>query len=233
MTEELTGFPRRSVTFLGRLAENNNTAWFDAHRAEYEKYLLTPAKRFVAAMGELLPSISEEIRAEPKVNGSIFRINRDTRFSRDKTPYKAHLDLWFWDGSGTGRSRERPGFFFRLSASSLVLGAGMHVFEAPLLEAYRSEVAEPRKGKALRELLDRVTAAGYDLGGSHYKRVPRGHDPGHAHADLLRHNGLYVGREVPHPVSLSTPAFPAYCLVRFQDMAPVLDWLVGLIRRAA
>ena len=109
----------------------------------------------------------------------------------------------------------------------------MHVFDAPLLAAYRAEVAEPRKGKALRALLDRVTAAGYDLGGSHFKRVPRGYDRGHANADLLRHNGLYVGQEVPHPHSLSTPALPAYCLVRFQAMAPVLDWLVGLIRRAA
>ena len=109
----------------------------------------------------------------------------------------------------------------------------MHEFQAGVLEAYRAEIAQPRKGKVLRALLDRLTAAGYDLGGSHYKRVPRGIDPGHAHADLLRHNGLFVGQEVPHPLSLSTPACPAYCLVRFQDMAPVLDWLVGLIRRAA
>ena len=232
MGEEFPGFPRRAVAFLEGVAKNNTKAWFEAHRAEYENNLLAPAKRFVAAMGELLPSISDEIRSEPRVNGSIFRINRDTRFSRDKTPYKTHLDLWFWHGGGRGRSRERPGFFFRLSASGLILGAGMHAFDAPLLAAYRAEVAKPRKGRALRTLVDRITAKGYDLGGSHYKRVPRDFASDHPHADLLRHKGLTVGQERALPVSLSTPAFPAYCLVRFQDMAPLIDWLVGLIRRA-
>ena len=233
MSEEFTGFPKKSVSFLRRLAANNNKAWFDAHRSEYENHLLTPAKQFVAAMADLLVTVSADIRAEPRVGGSIFRINRDTRFSRDKTPYKTHLDLWFWHGGGSGASRERPGFFFRLNASRLLLGAGMHGFEAPLLAAYRAEIAESRKGRALRVLLDKVTAKGYELGGSHYKRVPRGLDPGHPHADLLRHNALHVGQEVPSPMSLSTPAFPAYCLVRFQDMAPVLEWIVGLLRRAA
>ncbi len=232
MTEEFAGFPKKSVAFLGRLAENNNKVWFDAHRNEYEKHLLTPAKRFVTTMADLLTSVSDDIRAEPRVGGSIFRINRDIRFSRDKTPYKTHLDLWFWHGGGNGKSRERPGFFFRLTATRLLLGAGMHGFEAPLLAAYRAAVAEPRKGKSLRALLDAVSARGYEVGGSHFKRVPRGFDPGHPHADLLRHNALHLGQEVPLPVSLATPAFPAYCLVRFQDMAPVLDWLVGLIRRA-
>ena len=229
MGNEFAGFPRRTLGFLDSVAKNNSKAWFDAHRAEYENDLLAPAKRFVAAMGELLPSISQEIRCEPKVNGSIFRINRDTRFSRDKTPYKTHLDLFFWHGSG--RSRERPGFFFRLDPSGLILGAGMHAFDAPLLAAYRAEVAEPRRGRALRSLVDRITAKGYDLGGSHYKRVPRDFANDHPHADLLRHKALCVAQERALPVSLSTPAFPAYCLVRFQDMAPLLDWLVALMRR--
>jgi len=231
--EEFTGFPRASAAFLDGIAKNNTKAWFDAHRADYENHVLAPAKHFVATMADLLATVSADMRAEPRIGGSIFRINRDIRFSRDKTPYKTHLDLWFWHGDGGGRSRERPGFFVRLSASRLLLGAGMHAFEAPLLAAYRAEVAEPRKGKALRTLLDQVTAKGYDLGGNHYKRVPRGVDPGHPHADLLCHNALYVGTEVAHPVSLSTPALPAYCLVRFHDMAPVLEWLVRLICRTA
>ena len=215
------------------MAENNNKAWFDAHRSEYEKHLLAPAKGFVAAMAELVTTISADVRAEPRVGGSIFRISRDIRFSHDKTPYKTHLDLWFWHGGGGGKSRERPGFFFRLTPSNLLLGAGMHGFAAPLLAAYRAEVAEPRKGKSLRLLLDGLTAKGYDVGGSHFKRVPRGFDPEYSHADLLRHNALHVGQEVALPMTLSTPAFPAYCLVRFQDMAPLLDWLVSLIRRTA
>jgi uncharacterized protein (TIGR02453 family) len=89
------GFPPEGLAFLEGLGRDNTKAYFDAHRATYESALLEPAKAFVVALGEELRArVSPGIRAEPRVNGSILRINRDTRFSADKTPYKDHLDLW-------------------------------------------------------------------------------------------------------------------------------------------
>ena len=78
---------------------------------------------------------------------SIFRINRDVRFSRDKRPYRNHLDLWFWHGAHRGSAS--PGFFFRMYSDRLILGAGMHQFEKPQLEAYRRAVVEEGSGEFL------------------------------------------------------------------------------------
>jgi uncharacterized protein (TIGR02453 family) len=92
------GFPPATLRFLGDLAENNTKAWFDEHRADYESNWVAPAKAFVSAAGEALTDLAPRIEAQPRVNGSIFRVNRDTRFSKDKSPYKDHLDFWFWEG---------------------------------------------------------------------------------------------------------------------------------------
>jgi uncharacterized protein (TIGR02453 family) len=102
------GFPKETLAFLSDIREHNNKPWFEEHRAEYERYFLEPAKAFVVAAGDRLQEIVPIIRAEPRVLGSIIRINRDTRFSPDKRPYKDHLDLWFWEGD---RKAAASGFY--------------------------------------------------------------------------------------------------------------------------
>jgi uncharacterized protein (TIGR02453 family) len=221
------GFPREALGFLRELAEHNDRDWFLAHRDDYESLLLEPARDFVEAMGAELETIRDDLNADPRVNGSIFRINRDTRFSRDKRPYKTHLDLWFWQGDGP--SRGRPGFWFRLTADRLALGAGMHRFERDVLERYRTAVADDGAGGALSEAAARVESAGYELGGRTYKRVPQGYDPAHPRADLLRHEGLYAGVELPVPREAYTRAFPAFCVRRYAEVAPLVDWLATSI----
>jgi hypothetical protein len=121
------GFPRETIRFLRDLSRNNEKAWFDAHREDYQEHYVGPALAFIASIGPRLQKISPSVTYEPKVNGSLFRINRDVRFSKDKRPYKDHLDLWFWHGDKRGW--ESPGFFFRLLPDRLILGAGMHRFE--------------------------------------------------------------------------------------------------------
>src|SRR5689334_9303124 len=106
------GFSPDLLDFLAVLRRNNSREWFAAHRDQYQRLLLEPARSFVMSMAELLPRLGPELHAEPRVHGSILAINRDTRFSPDKTPYKTHLDFWFWHGDGP--SRERPGYFVRL-----------------------------------------------------------------------------------------------------------------------
>src|SRR5690606_19091043 len=165
-------FSAQTLAFLKGLSANNNKAWFDAHRADYEAHYIAPAKEFVSALGPALQQLSPGLQAEPRVNGSIFRINRDVRFSKDKTPYKDHLDLWFWEGES--RSFACSGLFFRLQAKQLILGAGMHRFDKPWLERYRAAVLDEDKGKALTALLKKAEKAGYAVGGDNLKKVPRG-----------------------------------------------------------
>jgi uncharacterized protein (DUF2461 family) len=96
------GFPKQTVDFLAGVRDHNNKKWFDGHRGDYEQAFLAPAVAFSEALAPWLRKIEPEICVEPRVNGSIMRINRDIRFSKDKSPYKDHLDLWFWTGDRKG-----------------------------------------------------------------------------------------------------------------------------------
>lgn len=225
MAGTFDGFPPQTLAFLRGLARDNSRDWFEAHRGDYDEFYVGPARRFVEAIGPGLSKISPSIRYEARVNGSLLRINRDTRFSKDKTPYKAHLDLWFWEGERRGW--DSPGFFFRLTPETLVLGAGMHQLAGEQLEAYRRAVLDERAGKALEKTLKDVRAAGaYTIGGVTRKTVPRGLDAKHPRAPLLLHDGLYATWEGPPPPSLSRPAFGEDCLTHFRALAPVSRWLL-------
>jgi uncharacterized protein (TIGR02453 family) len=218
------GFAPDALRFLRDLGQNNTREWFQAHRDGYETLLLEPARDFVVAMGEELRTIGADVHADPRVNGSIFRINRDTRFSKDKRPYKDHLDLWFWEGDGP--SRQRPGYWFRLDPQQLILGAGRHHLEPPLLERFRNLVADPERGEALREAVETVRSAGSDVGGQRYKRVPAGYDVPPEREDLMRHDGLYAYTQGDVPPETHTPEFPRFCAERWRVLKPVQDWLV-------
>jgi uncharacterized protein (TIGR02453 family) len=222
---DFAGFPKQTLTFLRRLSANNDREWFHAHRDDYERFWLEPAQDFVEAVAAPLRGIGKGIHAEPRINGSIFRINRDTRFSNDKRPYKDHLDLMFWQGEG--RSRDCPGLFFRLTADRVHLGGGMHHFDKERLAAYRSAVAGPA-GARLAEQLSPITAAGLVLGGQHYQRVPKGFAADHPRAELLKHAGLHVFRDAPIPEGLTTPGFVEHCAEALLRAYPVVAWIAAL-----
>jgi len=232
MAEPITafdGFPREALDFLAGLAEHNDRQWFEAHRDVYESALLEPARDLVLAVGEELHRAGIDVHADPRVNGSIFRINRDTRFSKDKRPYKDHLDLWFWQGEGP--SRGCPGFWFRLTATRLLLGAGLYHFDDELLGRYRAAVADDDRGAALLRAAEAVTSRGFHLGGVGYKRPPAGYatdDP--ARAALLLHKGLFAGIDAPVPREAHDARFPAFCVARYRELVPLQDWLVELTR---
>jgi uncharacterized protein (TIGR02453 family) len=221
-------FAPEALDFLRRLEENNERGWFHAHRDEYDRLLLEPARDFVEAFGGLSERLGEGVDADPRVGRSIMRINRDTRFSRDKRPYKTHLDLWF--PQGAGRSRERPGFWFRLTPERLILGAGMHHFERPLLERFRDAVADSARGGRLVRAVENVRAAGGEVGGQTYKRVPAGYDVDEPRGELLRHSGLFAWVEhVPPPAETHAPEFPAFCAGEYARLLPVQRWLLALV----
>jgi uncharacterized protein (TIGR02453 family) len=228
-TTAFAGFPREGLDFLAGIAADNTRTYFDAHRATYEAALLAPAKAFVVALGdELHARVSPGLRAEPRVNGSILRINRDTRFSADKRPYKEHLDLWFWEGDGP--SRERPGLFIRLRPETVQLGAGLHRLEPEPLAAFRAAVDDERTGTALEAAIgEALTLRGAAVGGLEYKRVPRGYDAGHPRAELLRRGALHVSGEWKLPRAVSSARFTGWAADRLERLAPVERWLTAVL----
>jgi uncharacterized protein (TIGR02453 family) len=216
-----SGFGDATFRFMRDLGRNNDKAWFQAHRTAYEEDLLEPAMAFIEAIGPLLARFSPGVRAEPKIGGSMMRINRDIRFSPDKRPYKDHLDMTFKLGS----VKTSPGYWFRLTPKELILGAGMHMLDKPDLERYRKAVDAERSGAELAKIVTKEERAGYDVGGEHYKRVPAGFAPDHPREALLRHAGVYVGTDMKVPAEAKTPKFPAFCAAHYKKMAPLMDWL--------
>jgi uncharacterized protein (TIGR02453 family) len=224
-----TGFPEEGLEFLEGLARNNNREWFEAHKADYRAYLLEPAQDFVVALGERLKLLSPEMAYDTRTNGSgsIMRIYRDLRFSKDKTPYNTNLRVVFWQGAG--KKTENPGFFFGMDAHGAGLYGGLHGFPKPVLTAYQEAVADDALGAELEAALEPLRRAGvYEIGGERYKRVPRGYDPDHARADLLRYKGLYARSPQIEPPLLTTPELVEVCFEHCQAMAPLFHWLVGV-----
>lgn len=224
---EFSGFTKETVRFYTALRKNNNRDWFAANRETYERHVMAPARLFVAAMGERLRSIVPGIVAVPAVNKSIFRINRDTRFSLDPSPYKTNLGLYFWDGA---RSRmESAGFYVGLEPPDIMLGGGMYVIADALLARYRKAVVDPKRGAELAKIVAALRAIpGCAVEGAHYKRVPAGFDPGHKNAELLKHKGLYAGFGTKVPEELFSADFVDYCMERFEPVAPLHRWLMKL-----
>lgn len=226
MSDAFAGFPHQGFDFLRHLAANNNKPWFEANRRGYDEGLLGPARLFVVAMGMALSEFAPGIHAEPRVSGSIFRIHRDIRFSRDKRPYKTHFDMWFWQGDR--HSRDCPGYFLRLTPDAVVVGAGRHAFDKATLEVYRTAAADERRGAALEQALAAVRTAGAEIGGAHYKRVPRGFAADHPRADLLRYNALHAWIEEPLPSEVHSAEFVDFCSERFWKVSPVQRWILDL-----
>lgn len=232
MTEQMAfqGFSKETVKFFKNLKKNNTKKWFEAHKQDYETFVMQPSRAFVVAMGDKLRQQVPDIVAVPKVNKSLFRINRDTRFSTDKSPYKTNIGIFFWEGS---RPRmECPGFYFHMEPPTMMLGGGLYMLPKYLFDTYRNSVVHAKHGKELAEIIAKVLKKKeYQIGGKHYKRVPSGFDPSHPNAGLLLHNGLYVGVESPIPEEFYSQKLVHYCWKKYQILLPLHSWLVAMTRR--
>jgi uncharacterized protein (TIGR02453 family) len=227
---KFNGFPKETVKFYNGLKKNNSKKWFETHREDYDNFVLNPAREFVTAMGEKLKKLAPGVHAEPKINKSIFKIHRDVRFSKDKTPFKTHLGLWFWDG--VLPRMECPGFYFHLEPPNMMMGVGLYMFPKEHLDVYRQSITDDKNGTQLVRVVKKITAGDkYQLGGRRGKKVPRGFDPDHNRADYLLYQGLYVGFTEKIPDVFYTPKLVDYCLGHYKKMAPLHYWLYDMVER--
>jgi len=221
-SEAFPGFPKETLTFLRGLRKNNSKSWFDAHRGDYDDYYVQPAKDFVVAIGQRLSKVAPEIVAEPRINGSIFRINKDVRFSKDKTPYKDHLDFAFWQGDKKSSSSS---LFFRVSPDGIIIGTGHHSC-LQMLKHFRAAVADPDAGKQLASVAKKLRKSGHKLGGAHYKRMPRGFADDGPAAEFLLHNGLFVTHD-DKSTAASSPDIVEQCIAHWKTAMPLHHWLIA------
>ncbi len=216
------GFSKDTLKFLGQLQKNNNRDWFQENKSRFDERWMAPAKEFVISMGKHLYTISPDINAEPRVNASIRRINRDIRFSKNKTPYKDHFDFFFRYAEA---GKEGPGYFVRIQQKKISIGGGAYMLSKPELDRFRDAVASDETGPEIASAVKKLRKAGYEVGRDHYKRVPRGMDPDHPRADLLKYAGLYAMQSLPIPAEFHTAAFSAFCAKHFKKVAALSEWM--------
>jgi len=227
------GFPDKGLKFLTGLKKNNNKAWFDERKEIYKQELVEPGQAFVVAMGRKLQKISKGVIYDPRLNGSgsIMRIYRDIRFSKDKTPYKAWMGIFFWEGKE--KKMENPGYYVHVDPKETFVGAGHYHFPRQFFEAYRLAILDDRKGKELDSILTRMRRLkGVNIGSEQTKRVPRGYDADHPRAELLKYKGIYVYTDKIPRKELTTPKFVDLCYKWCEKMAPLQDWMVKVAKTA-
>lgn len=217
------GFSQEAVQFFASLAMNNDKAWFDAHKKEYETYVKQPAFQFIQSMGARLQDIAPDIQAIPKINQGLFRLNRDVRFSKDKSPYKTHLGIWLWEGKR--KRMENSGFYLHLEGDKLLLGVGIYMFPKELMTRYRDAIVDDLMGGRFQKMNETLKKQGIDLKGKHFKKCPRGYDPQHPNAQYLLYNGLHTGEETTIPAAFFSAELVDYCYKIYKKMLPLHVWL--------
>jgi uncharacterized protein (TIGR02453 family) len=224
-------FPPDTLVFLDELRRFNARAWFEANRARYESAYVVAAKAFVEAVAPVLAGIVPGIRAEPRVLGSIFRINRDTRFSPDKRPYKDHLDLWFWEGE---RKAAVSGLFVRISPDVVGVGAGSHGFDKAALARFRAALVDDAARGELIDAVEGVEKAGYRVDGETYKRVPAGYpaDADEPATRFLRHSALFAHHDEPPELALDADRLLPTLRRHWTSLASLHRWLATHVQQA-
>ena len=170
--------------FLRELKANNDREWFNEHKDRYLADLRDPCLQFIADFGAPLMTVSPHFRADPRPSGgSLFRIYRDIRFSRDKSPYKTAAGLHFRHENG--KDVHTPGFYLHLEPGGCFMGVGLWHADPATLRPIRDRlVADPDSWRAA--VGGRAFRKRFSVSGDELKRVPRGYDPDHPVADVLR-----------------------------------------------
>lgn len=171
-------------SFLRDLSRNNDREWFGRHKGRYERHVKEALQRFIVDFGPLLEGISPHFAADPRpVGGSLFRIYRDTRFSRDKSPYKENAGVQFRHLAG--KDAHAPGFYLHLQPDEVFVGVGMWRPDGPATAAVRDAmVADPAAWTRVME--DPAFAGVFSLGGERLKRPPRGYPKDHPLVEDLK-----------------------------------------------
>ena len=216
--------------FLAELADNNNREWFQDNKARYERDVRDALVSFVLDFGEILPGISPHMVADPRLNGgSVFRIYRDVRFSKDKSPYKTNAGIHF--RHEVGRKVHGPGLYLHLQPGNVFAGAGLWRPDSPTVGKIRAAIVEnPDKWSAI--VNDARFKSLYTLESESLKRAPRGIDPDHPLIEHLKFKSFvavanFSQEEACAPDFIQT--YAAACrtaspFARFLTRAVDLEW---------
>lgn len=231
-SREFSRFRPAALTFLRGLRRHNDREWFEAHRAAYEDEVRAPLAALVEEVDVRLASSAPEIVGDPK--RSLFRIHRDVRFSRDKSPYKTNAACWFYHGDagrGVGSATTAhggAGFYFDIGPTTSTIGGGIWMPPRPTLARIRERIDEEPASLARVLRAPALRRYGGLAEEAMLARMPRGYDADHPAASLLRHQSFTLGRELTER-ELFSPRLPDLLAREYVRILPLVRWLNGAL----
>ncbi|MEO7362353.1 MAG: DUF2461 domain-containing protein [Gemmatimonadaceae bacterium] len=226
--ESFEGFRPAAMTFLRGLKKNNRKEWFEDHRDDYEREIKLPLLALIEDVDVRLAEFAPEIIGSPKK--SMFRIYRDVRFSKDKSPYKTHAAAWFYhrDGGssvGSEAAHGGAGFYFHIAPEGTFMGGGIWMPPRPVLNRIRQNIADDHEG-----FEDIILSRSFK---NHFgpletesmlTRPPRGFAPDHPAGEWLRYQSFTAGREVTK-AEYESAKLPSILAKHYAAMTPFIRWL--------
>lgn len=229
VTKKTKAAPKRQAhfgpelfSFLRALAKHNDRAWFTENKERYERDVKGPLLDFIADFAPRLAGISKQLIADPRpVGGSMFRVYRDTRFSKDKTPYKTHASAHFQHQASKGASREQsvhaPGYYLHLEPGSVFLAGGL--WQPSTEVAMKIRRAIDAKRPEWKRAISRL-----ELEGDSLKRPPQGFLPDHPLIEDLKRKDFIASTYLSEKAACS-PSFLDDVTDACKETAPLMEFL--------
>ncbi len=224
---KFTGFSDETFAFLRDLQANNTKDWFDANRERYEAIWKGEAQDLIAALSGPMSRLDPPLKAVPRLNGSLRRINRDVRFSKDKSPYNSRLHLIFWTGEHPNKS---PGMHLVLHPDGIGYGAGAWGYEPAALKALRKRILDPKDRAVLLKAIAAAQAVGSELGEPDLVNLPKGYEGAKGEwAHLLLRKGFVLRsqKRIKSPDWIKTPEATEKIMELTRAHLPFIRWLAA------
>lgn len=216
------GFNEQTIRFLGDLAANNNREWFRENKRRYEVLVLDVALRFIQSMQDPIAAIAPHFTAVPtRVGGSLMRVYRDTRFSKNKIPYKTNIGIQF--RHELAKDVHSPGYYVHIEPNNVFLGAGMWRPDAEPLRGIRERIAA-RPAEWKRTMNDAGFKRHFKLGGESLTRPPRGFDKEHECIEDIKRKSFIAVKEMD-PGACLNPRFQQQVETAFKSATPYVKFL--------
>lgn len=218
---DFKGFTREAFRFLKSLKRNNRREWFQPRKDDYERLLRLPMMAAVCEIGEEARKFAPEVRFNPK--DAVLRIYRDTRFSKDKTPYKTFVAATLPFGT-FGKGMDSPGLYFSVEPGDVFIGGGLWMPSSLQLRKIRESIMQ--NPDAFLEIIeDRNFKKHFgEIQGERLKTIPRGVLPNHEMIDYLRLKQFYVSKTFTDEAAMKKN-FPKVMAKEFELMMPLLRWI--------
>lgn len=220
---EFAGLPKDFFAFFKELKANNTKTWFEENKNRFRASVQIPLSDFITAMAPRLAKISRNFNADPRPHGgSMFRIYRDTRFSKDKTPYKENAGVHF--RHALGKDAHAPGFYMHFAPGEVFYGGGLWMPEPPVLSKIRQAIAD--KPKAWGKIVEDVAFKDHfgHIQGESLARPPKGFDPSVQYIEDIKRKSFYAMREANEKAALS-PDLPERVAESFIKLKPLMKFL--------